>query len=129
MPKLSQFIKNVVQDKNERSEDCFKVAVNENNIELCNSVNGEKITSPSMLPGIDRYSNLGKSRLDYCLDALKKKGVVECGNPTKVIENYSSREVQCINGRKDIVQIRDTLLKDSQSPISIGKSFKADGTK
>ncbi|MBA8667401.1 hypothetical protein H1Q59_05795 [Holosporaceae bacterium 'Namur'] len=55
MPKLTQIIKNLASDKDERAEKCFNVVVKENGIELCDANTGVKVDSPTVITGIERY--------------------------------------------------------------------------
>ncbi len=124
MPKLKQVFKNIVSDKGERAEDCFRVIVKDHGIELCDA-NGNKVDSPSVITGIGRYT--GGSQLQYCINAFKEKGIVECNNPVNIIENYTSEEVQCTNDIIDRVRIRDTVINNDIEKISIGKSINQSG--
>ncbi|AIF81198.1 hypothetical protein I862_03185 [endosymbiont of Acanthamoeba sp. UWC8] len=124
MPKLKQVLKNLVSDKDERAEKCFDVVVKENGIELCDANTGVEVNSPTVITGIEMYD--GGSLLEYCLNAFKEKGLIECNNPVKVHEVYNSGEIQCINGIIDKVQVRPSIL-DSGKETSIGKSINQYG--
>ncbi|AIF81695.1 hypothetical protein I862_05705 [endosymbiont of Acanthamoeba sp. UWC8] len=119
---------NWTSDKEERTEDCFKL-ISDNGITLCNPYNNNtKIDSYSAIGSIGRYNPLTeKDTLDYCIKAFEKKDAVDCSKISEFLSNLPINEItsfingqaQCLNGYKDIIKIPTSV----EAFYSIGKTI------
>ena len=107
MPKIKQVLKDVenaagqiVDDKEDRVENCFNILTGEKGLQLCFRDSGDKITSYAQIQGnsIERIDLINEKAAEFCLEQFKKIGIVECKDVPSTLDNIKETVSDVVHG-------------------------------